>query len=224
MQAPVALYPDFIDGPGREIVFAVLWDSLPWERRPDAPRRECWMNDYMRPYTYGTGSGIRTYESVRWDPIILVQRDILKRKFGHRFGGCFVNGYEDGRDALGWHSDDSPEIDASMPIAVISLGAEREIWFRPIGSKGEASIEKLVLPDGSLLMMEPGMQQAWQHRIPKASFTPCPPRISLTYRGLMKKGGWCSPRRCRPNVPALRRAFRSRRGRATGLRPPAGGS
>ncbi len=190
MRAPVALYHDFIGSPGRETAFADLWENLPWERRPDAPRRECWMNDYMMPYTYGTGSGVRTYESVKWNTTIREERDILKIKHGHWFGACFVNGYEDGRDALGWHSDDNPEIDATMPIAVISLGAEREIWFRPIGAKGEDSIEKLLLPSGSLLMMEPGMQQAWQHRIPKASFSPCPPRISLTYRGLMKKRGW----------------------------------
>ena len=40
----------------------------------------------------------------------------------------------------------------------------------------------LRLGHGSLCLMAPGMQDTWQHRIPKASFQ-CGERISLTFRG-----------------------------------------
>ncbi len=36
--------------------------------------------------------------------------------------------------------------------------------------------------NGSLCLMHAKMQETWQHRIPKASFS-CGERISLTYRG-----------------------------------------
>ncbi len=62
----------------------------------------------------------------------------------------------------------------------MSLGVEREIWFQPNPKNG--TVQKLTLGHGSLCLMAPGMQDTWQHRIPKASFT-CGERISLTYRG-----------------------------------------
>lgn len=71
-------------------------------------------------------------------------------------------------------------MDASRPIAIVSFGVEREIWFRPINSVNE--ITKLKLQHGSLCVMAPGMQDTHQHRIPKAGFQ-CGERISLTFRG-----------------------------------------
>lgn len=77
-------------------------------------------------------------------------------------------------------------MDDDRPIAIVSLGVEREIWFRSIlGTNSKPSygeIEKVILQHGSLCLMSPGMQDTHQHRIPKASFQ-CGERISLTYRG-----------------------------------------
>lgn len=173
-----------------DTVFRDLWDTLPWEKREDAPRRECWMNDPGKPYTYGRGAGERTYNPQPWHPVVKrIQSSLYYNGFKVNLDACFINGYENERHALGWHSDDSPEIDQTRPIAVISFGAPREIWFRRIPSSGNTvssdnTVEKLLLEPGSLLMMFPGMQQTHQHRIPKHS-APCGPRISLTYRGLL---------------------------------------
>jgi alkylated DNA repair dioxygenase AlkB len=41
-----------------------------------------------------------------------------------------------------------------------------------------------MLQNGSLFLMPAGFQQTYQHKIPKAGFTPCGPRISLTFRAL----------------------------------------
>ena len=178
MTPPFNYYPDWLDNPD---IFNILW-NLPWERRKDAPRRECWMNDFNRPYTYGKGAGERTYHPVEWCDTAKYIQAKIERIFGYRLEGCFINGYEGPKDSLGWHADDSPEIDANKPIAVISLGAEREIWFREIGS---SIIQKQLLGNGSLLLMAPNVQQSHQHRIPKHS-ADCGGRISLTYRGLIE--------------------------------------
>jgi alkylated DNA repair dioxygenase AlkB len=115
---------------------------------------------------------------------------------------CFLNGYKDGHDQLGWHSDDSPEMDDERPIVTVSLGAEREIWFRKIPPnrdkidvglrRGEVNIimaspeiEKLKLGHGSMAIMLPHMQETHQHRIPKHD-RECGPRVSLTFRGYVK--------------------------------------
>lgn len=161
-----------------------LQKDLAWERRDDAPRCEYYSNDFMDSYTYGKGAGRRTYESKPYHEEILKIRTKLQEISSTVFEVCFLNRYLNQSDWLGWHSDDSPEMDDERPIGIVSLGVEREIWFR---SKNEPqNIIKHKLENGSLCLMLPGMQDSFQHRIPKASFL-CGERISLTFRGYIRK-------------------------------------
>ena len=161
-----------------------LWSKIPLTRVENTPRFECWMNDYNLPYTYGTGRGVRTYEPLRfWTPEVNTVREILDTAFNTTFDCCFVNGYIDEKHQLGWHADDSPEMDPAHPIASVSFGAARDIWFRKNGEKGMAT-KGVNLSHGSVVMMRAGMQAEWEHRIPKASY-PCGPRISMTFRKLI---------------------------------------
>lgn len=85
-------------------------------------------------------------------------------------------------------------MDDGRPIGIISLGVERDILFRPkdLDSHVEEPVEsvwgvnveptRLTLGHGSLCLMAPGMQDTWEHRIPKSSRI-CGERISLTFRG-----------------------------------------
>lgn len=193
MAAPIFYLPKFVLDP--DASFAALRDELQWERRGDAPRSEYYCNDFPKPYVYGRGRGQRLYEPRPYHPVILKIRKALEEHTGATFEVCFLNRYHDQSDHLGWHADDSPEMDDARPIAVVSLGAEREIWFRPapppnadgVTSSAEVmvrmmSVEKLSLAHGSLCLMAAGMQDAWQHRIPKSASL-CGERISLTFRG-----------------------------------------
>ena len=176
----------FLGGLQADVMFKELWEQLPWERRPDAPRRECWMNDFNRPYTYGRGKGTRTYNANPWNEHILNVRAMLNDKLHCDFEGCFVNGYEDSTDWLGWHADDDPLIDHSRPIAVVSLGQSRAIQTKVkkgyMGSENKP--ETFVLDSGSLFVMPEGSQATHLHRIPKVGHA-VTPRISLTFRGLL---------------------------------------
>lgn len=188
--APVTYLANAVGTP--DSIFTYLWDNLPWEQR-EAPRRECWFNPYGQDYTYGTGEHARTYRSHPLAAFLGGAGEVvyhimasLNDRTGSRYDCCFINGYEHGRQHLGWHSDDSPEMDADHPIATVSLGAEREIWFRPVGDKSGENVEKLMLGHGSAAIMAAGMQQTWQHRIPKSPKADCGPRLSLTYRRLVR--------------------------------------
>lgn len=196
MNAPVTYNGEFLPVEVADDWFVGLWETLPWLRLPDVPRREYWHTTQEKPYTYGRGRGIRTYAPQPLHHTIDAAREELLH-YTHRvlgddiwFEGCFLNGYEDGRDALGWHADDDPGIDHSKPIAIISLYAPgtpsdklRAIQFKAQdGPPGE--IETLTLGHGSLALMSAGMQDTHYHRIPKAGFV-APPRISLTFRGLV---------------------------------------
>jgi alkylated DNA repair dioxygenase AlkB len=194
--SPVEYLFPFLRQEDAELYFATLWNLLPWEKREDAPRKEIWMNKLNRPYTYGRGRGIRTYQPNPFHPTVeTIARALEKLDARMVFEGCFANGYNDERDHLGWHSDDDPTIDHTRPIAVITLygppvrrdGLDtRWIQFKPIPKPGilDGRIYDQILGQGSLLIMKPGMQGTHQHRIPKAAHQ-CRPRISLTYRGLI---------------------------------------
>lgn len=159
-----------------------LWETLDWEQRDNAPRREYWMNDFDAPYTYGSGEHARTYVAKPWDAKIREYMLTVNSAQDIALNCCFVNGYAHQRQHLGWHADDSPEMSAEVPVAVISVGAEREIWFRPKADK--ENVTKQLLHNGSLLIMPAGFQQLYDHRIPKAA-REVGPRVSLTYRGLI---------------------------------------
>lgn len=181
-EAPITYKPGFLGQP--DIAMETLWKRLDWVRIGSTPRREYYVNRKDgSPYTYGSGAGQRTYESMPTHPVIDLLWLGAEAAAGCEFDVCFLNGYEDQSDHLGWHADDSPEMDDSRPIAIVSLGAEREIWFqRADPERRLITPDKLRLGNGSLCLMAAGMQDTHQHRIPKAGRV-VGPRISLTFRG-----------------------------------------
>lgn len=166
-------------------LFENLKNDLEWERRPDAPRCEYYCNDNPVDYQYGQGRGIRTYSPRKYSVDILYIRNVVEglshEIFGklYNFDVCFLNRYLDQTDRLGWHADDSPEMDDASPIAIVSLGVERDIMFKE-NAKPENKVT-IRLGHGSVCFMKPGMQDTHQHQIPKAGFQ-CGERISLTFR------------------------------------------
>jgi len=184
--------------PSADELFADLWNNLDWEKRSDAPRREYWTNCFDRPYSYGRGAGLRTYQAQPINRSILEVSQALvdNPQINTFFEGCFLNGYEGAHDWLGWHEDDDPGIDHSKPIAVVTLyGGEgvdrpRSIQFREkLGEvDGKMTYGEVIdqpLEHGSLCLMPAGFQASHQHRIPKAGFN-CRSRISLTFRSLLE--------------------------------------
>jgi alkylated DNA repair dioxygenase AlkB len=194
MNAPVLYVPQLMGLDLANHYFYKLWNTLHWIQHDKVPRREYYINDNNVPYSYGTEPYARTYNP---QPSTLEISHIRGLVEGHLWAltnkhynmdVCFLNGYKDGQDQLGWHSDNSPEMDDERPIVTVSLGAEREIWFRKIpGTIRDVNdpVEKLKLGHGSMAVMLPGMQDTHQHRIPKHD-RPCGPRISLTFRGYVK--------------------------------------
>lgn len=177
---PVGYIPKFI--PDSSGLFIKLRNELAWDRLTFVPRSEYYINkagDF--PYTYGKGIGQRSYMPKPSHTEIDALFERLRNEAWASFDICFLNLYLNQKDQLGWHSDDSPEIDDNKPIAVISLGVTRDIWFCP--NMDTTKVTKLKLEPGSLCIMEPHMQETHLHRIPKADRQDCGERISLTFRG-----------------------------------------
>lgn len=185
--APVDYIPDLLTPERADNAFAVLNQELPWGRH-NLPRDEVYFNDTPAPYTYGSPGRERTYlPETEWHPMVNDIRVILENRLGLYNGldVCFLNRYVGPRDQLGWHADDSPEMDPARPIVTVSLGAERFIMFKEALDGVVYAQEELLLGHGSAAVMRPGMQKTWLHRIPKSSRSDIGTRISLTFRGFL---------------------------------------
>ena len=201
--APIIHEPDFLTTQYATAAFERLWNELDWRRV--TRRREYWTNIHDRPYSYGKPEYARVYESQPNHPVIDEIKELLLHEFGCYYEGCFLNGYESGRDALEWHADDDPGINHTKPIAIITLydgpvmpanytkmvkhpmaryPKGRSIQFMPQGGT-KADVQTIDMAHGSLILMQPGMQSTHFHRIPKSGDAKPRPRISLTFRGLL---------------------------------------
>ena len=89
-----------------------------------------------------------------------------------------LNLYRDGRDSVAPHGDREPELVAGWPIAIVSLGAPRDMLIRPTG--GGAS-RRVTLQPGSVLVMSHASQSTHEHGIPKCRVA-SGPRVSLAFR------------------------------------------
>jgi alkylated DNA repair dioxygenase AlkB len=90
-----------------------------------------------------------------------------------------LNLYRDGRDGMGWHADDEPELGPQPAIASLSLGATRR--FRLRHRRRRDTGVTLDLAHGSLLLMAGATQRHYVHAVPKTA-RPVGERINLTFR------------------------------------------
>lgn len=175
----------------KEDLFPVLRDEVAWVNRK-SPRDECFMAAPGAPSTYSYGNNnekreaLHTYSAVEMHPKVLALMEKINKDFETSYNVCVLNYYKDERQHLGWHSDDSPEQDLDHPIAVVAFGAERYIWTKKRGEKGDVpESNKFLMTVGSLFIMPGGYQKDHLHRIPKHD-RKCGGRISLTYRKLVR--------------------------------------
>ena len=144
-------------------------------RRVPVPRRVAWHGDPGASYTYsGTA-----HEPLPWTEALLGIRARASELTGSPYNSVLLNLYRDGRDGMGWHADDEPELGMNPVIASVSLGAERRFCLRHRRSRDLR--RELSLEHGSLLCMAGATQHHWLHALPKTSSC-AGERINLTFR------------------------------------------
>lgn len=182
-QAELALDPHWLAADEADRLFACLRGDVAWEvhrirlfgREVDSPRLSCWIGDPDAAYRY---SGTR-FEPHPWPPALRSIRDRLAGELGTDFNSVLANLYRDGRDAMGWHSDDEPELGPAPVIASISLGATRRFVLK---HRREPERKLAVeLGHGSLLLMAGDTQRNYRHALPRTA-RPVGERINLTFR------------------------------------------
>jgi alkylated DNA repair dioxygenase AlkB len=159
-------------------LFAQLGADTTWQQevgrgRP-FPRLTAWVADAGLAYRY---SGV-THLGAGWTPTLLDVKHRVEQASGSPFNSVLLNRYRSGRDSIGMHADDEPELGTNPVVASISLGAVRTFIL-----KHRATREKITLPlaHGSLLVMAGTCQHHWLHGILKTEL-PVGERINLTFR------------------------------------------
>ena len=139
------------------------------------PRLETLIGDGAYSYS-GT-----TLKTASWSESFRLLKELIEKQSGCQFEIVMGNQYRDGNDHVSWHSDDEKSMGRRPAIASLSLGAIRKVQLRHKITKETYTFH---LAHGSLLVMHPGCQEDWQHRIckePKIQGL----RINWTFRPLV---------------------------------------
>ena len=89
-----------------------------------------------------------------------------------------LNLYRGAQDSVAMHNDRTHDLAPGQPIAILSLGAPRDMLIR--AKQGSAS-QRVRLDPGSVLVMSHASQHTHEHGIPKTA-DHAGPRISLAFR------------------------------------------
>ena len=144
--------PSWLDAGEAERLLGLVRGELGWEqreivlygRRIMQPRLVAWCGEL--PYRY---SG-QTLERRPPTPAVAALMARVNARAGAAFNHVLANRYRDGRDSMGLHADDEPELGADPLVATLSLGATRRFVIMPRRPRdGERRVIDLVT--GSLL-------------------------------------------------------------------------
>lgn len=173
--------PDFLAPDVAQGLFETLRDGVRWRseqlrlfgRTVTVPRLVAWCGQRGLNYRY---AGI-DHPCDGWWPCLVPLRDRLTEACGFHPALVLLNRYRDGRDAMGWHTDDEPG--QGEWFASVSLGATRRFRIRPDAAAPSIALS---LEPGSLLLM----RSAVPHSLPRTA-RPIGERINLTFREYVRE-------------------------------------
>lgn len=175
-------YPNFLDRIEAINLFSILLKDVDWKQNNiniydkyvKEPRLTCWYGD--KPYTY---SGLELHPIKFTKPILFIKNKIEKQE-NLIFNSCLCNLYRNGKDSIGYHKDDEPELGNNPIIASVSLGETRELRFKDY--KGNI-VKSIILKHGSLLIISDSAVKDYKHGIEKDESKG--KRINLTFRNII---------------------------------------
>ena len=184
-QSQVIYQSEFLDTEESQELYQYLLNNLDWQcdsakifgKTIITKRKIVWMSDSGLDYNY---SGSSRIGNGIWDAEVANIKNKLEQQTGFGFNSCLLNLYHNGKEGMGWHSDDQNHLDQNhTAVAIISLGTER--FFKLRQNQNPTCNHKILLESGSLLIMLGKTQKHCQHEIPKMAGVKTP-RISLTFR------------------------------------------
>ena len=186
----IRIEEDFFNSADSNKLLKKFISKLPWEsmiikmfgKDTKIPRLQCWIGDEGCEYKY---SGKQLNRQI-WSPDLIMIRKKIYEELKIDFNSVLANYYRDGKDSMGWHSDDEKELGPDPTIASISFGSERDLVFR-----NKITKETIAIPqtNGCLILIDGKTQKNWQHSIKKTQKV-IGPRINLTFRNIINKNNF----------------------------------
>ncbi|WP_432138080.1 MULTISPECIES: alpha-ketoglutarate-dependent dioxygenase AlkB [unclassified Streptomyces] len=161
---------------GSDGLFDHLATGVPWR----AERRKMYDNVVDVPRLlafYGAGDPLP-------HPVLERARAALSAHYAGELGEPFTTAglcyYRDGRDSVAWHGDRGGRGSREdTMVAILSVGAPRDLLLRPAHGGGETV--RRPLGHGDLIVMGGSCQRTWEHCVPKSTRA-AGPRISVQFR------------------------------------------
>jgi len=186
----IRIEEDFFNSIDSNKLLKKFISKLPWEsmiikmfgKDTKIPRLQCWIGDEGCEYRY---SGKQLNRQIWSQDLIMIRKKIYE-ELKIDFNSVLANYYRDGKDSMGWHSDDEKELGPDPTIASISFGSERDLVFR-----NKITKETIAIPqtNGCLILIDGKTQKNWQHSIKKTQKV-IGPRINLTFRNIINKNNF----------------------------------
>jgi alkylated DNA repair dioxygenase AlkB len=139
------------------------------------PRLQCFIAQQGVQYRYSN----LTMEGYGFPRVLELIKQKIEETTNYPFNAVLCNLYRDGQDSMGWHSDNEAELGEDPVIASLSLGSQRTFRLRELKNRKETV--DFELSHGSLLVMKEGVQNEWEHSVPKRLRVK-QQRINLTFR------------------------------------------
>ncbi|MDB4135846.1 alpha-ketoglutarate-dependent dioxygenase AlkB [Gammaproteobacteria bacterium] len=141
------------------------------------PRLQSWYADKNINYAY-SGKNLARND---WNEILNEIKKDIELKTSLEFNSVLANLYRNGNDSMGMHADDEKELGPKPVIASLSLGEERNIFFK---HKYKNISFYVPQESGKLIVMKGNTQEFWKHGIKKTKKIKNP-RINLTFRNII---------------------------------------
>ncbi|MFG2886206.1 alpha-ketoglutarate-dependent dioxygenase AlkB [Streptomyces sp. NPDC048297] len=170
----IDVLPDWLSG--ADTLFELLAEEVPWREE----RRQMYDNVVAVP---------RLLAHYRADaplphPVLIEARATLTAHYAEELGEPFTTAglcfYRDGQDSVAWHGDRIGRgARKDTMVAILSVGAPRDLLLRPAEGGGETV--RRPLGHGDLIVMGGSCQRTWEHCVPKTARA-TGPRISVQFR------------------------------------------
>ncbi|MFH6768208.1 alpha-ketoglutarate-dependent dioxygenase AlkB [Gaetbulibacter aquiaggeris] len=181
--ADVVYYPNFFNSELSNYYFKTLLKNIEWQQDTITlfgkthlqPRLTALYANNNLPYSY---SNIIMYPKTFNQELAQI-KETIEKLLDVSFTSCLANLYRNGQDSNGWHADDEKELGQHPIIASVTFGIERIFHLK---HKNESNHKaKIILQNGSLLVMKGSTQKYWLHQLPKTN-KDIGERINLTFR------------------------------------------
>jgi alkylated DNA repair dioxygenase AlkB len=179
----VYLFPELFDPAASNELFELLTQNIQWKQEPVKimgqvimqPRLTAWYGDEGMAYSY---TGI-TMHPLPWISELLIIKKAVEEASEEHFNSALLNLYRDGNDSVGWHRDNEKSLGVNPVIGSVSFGESRVFSLKHY--KDKKMQRKVILNNGSFLLMKGETQQKWLHSIQKNPAI-VNPRINITFR------------------------------------------